>query len=362
MTPGAARRFITIALLLGLCAAGAHAPSSSDSDVYQAIGRHFVVLDCHDVHCSRVLVASILEHLPGPSLLKWKAYAVIAVAAAALTIGRLCLVLGLSSRAAGLATWVAAFGYGPLQAIFDPYTSDPMMYLLGPLMIADLLTDRLGRATLLGSVGVLAKEFAAAPFWIFALVASLQRRWETAARVLLAAVAVSLIWLALQIVLMTMYNYSYGGNPSVNLTGGGYFAVWVSALGPRLAAVYLFMSFGPLYVLAFAGLRRADSRLRLLALASLPAAAVFAYVQQPDRALANFQFVMIPLAMLVLEELPDRMCWAFVLCFGAANFRLGDVQPSWYMWFRAAALTASMALAAYAAMIASRRDRRASLA
>jgi hypothetical protein len=357
MMRAAALRFSTIALLLGVCAAVAHAPSSSDSDMYQAIGRHLVVLDCHDVHCFRVLVAGVLEHLPGPSLLKWKAYAVIAIAAAALAMGRLCLVLGLPARAAGLAVWVAAFGFGPMQSIFDPYTSDPAMYLLGPLMMADLLTDRLGRAVLLGSVGVLAKEFAAAPLWIVALAAGLQRRWEAAARVLIAAIAVSLVWLVLQTVLMTLYNYSYGGNPSANLTGGGFIAVWVAALGWRLAAFYLFMSFGPLYLLAAAGIRRASAPLRLIALASIPAVVAFMYVQQPDRALANFQFVIIPLAMLVLQELPDRLYWAFVVCFGAANLRLGDAQPAWYVWVRLVGLAGAMALSLHAVVIAFKRDR-----
>src|ERR1700733_4274729 len=122
--------FIAITLLLGAIAWAAQPPVSSDSDIYQQIGRDGVVLDCHDVHCFRVLVAIGLEHLPGPSLLKWKTYAVLTDAAAALAVGRLCLVLGLSARLALLATWIAAAGFGPLQAVFDPYTSDPLMYLL----------------------------------------------------------------------------------------------------------------------------------------------------------------------------------------------------------------------------------------
>ena len=125
---------------------------------------------------------------------------------------------------------------------------------------------------------------------------------------------------------MTLYNYSYGGNPSVNLTGGGYFAVWVSALGWPRAAVYLFMAFGPLYLLAAVGIRRASTTLRLIAVASVPALAAFAYVQQPDRALANFLFVMIPLAVLVLQELPDRLCWTFIACFAAPTS--GSATPS----------------------------------
>src|SRR3954469_1248030 len=190
-----ALQFIAIALLLGIIAWAARAPVSSDSDVYQQIGRDGVVLDCHDVHCFRVLVAVVLEHLPGPSLLRWKAYAVLTNAAAALAVGRLCIVLGMSARLASLATWIAAVAFGPLQAVFDPYTSDPVMYLLGPLTIADLLQGRVGRATISGSIGVLAKEFAAVPLWIYTLMLTMRRRWHAAARALLGAMTATLVWL-----------------------------------------------------------------------------------------------------------------------------------------------------------------------
>src|SRR6185312_12523083 len=134
-----------------------------------------------------LLPAPIIEHLPGPSLMKWRAYAVLTNAAAAIALGRLCLVLGLSSRGAGTATWIAAFGFGPMQSVFDPYTSDPVMYLLAPLMMADLMAERLGRPTLLGSLGVISKEFTAAPLWIYALFSAMRRRWDTALKAALGA-------------------------------------------------------------------------------------------------------------------------------------------------------------------------------
>jgi hypothetical protein len=356
MTSRAAFQFLVIAALLGLAAATAPTPQSSDRDIYQKIGQHLVVLDCQDVHCFRVLVAPLLERLPGPSLVKWKIYAVAVSAAAAMATTRLCLILGLSVRAARLAPWVVAFGFGPLQAVFDSYTSDPLMYLLGPLLAADLLQGRLLRPGVMASIGVLAKEFAAAPLWIFTLLAGLQRRWDMAVRTLLAATTATLLWLTLQTWLMTMYNYSYGTNPSVRLASGGYFAVWASALGWRQAAVSLFMTFGPLYLLMPAGLMRAGRTLRLLALSSLPAVAAFVYVQQPDRALWNFHFVVIPIVVPVLLELPDALCWLFVVCYGVANLRLGDAQPQALVWIRGTALAISLALAMVA--VAALRNRR----
>jgi hypothetical protein len=361
MARRSAFQFIAIVLLLGTIAWVAREPASSDRQMYEQIGRQTVVLDCHDVHCYRVLVAIVLERLPGPSLVKWKAYAVLANAAAALAVGRLCIVLGLSARLAMLATWIAASGFGPLQAVFDPYTSDPLMYLVGPVMMTELLENRVGRAGVIGTVGVFAKEFAAVPMWIFALMAGLQRRWDVATRALLGALTATLVWLALQTFLMTIYNYSYGGNPSVNLLGGGYFAVWVAAIGWPRTAAHLFTTFGPLYLLLAAGLVVADRRLRLLALCSVPPLIAFAYVQQPDRALCNFQFVVIPLAVLMLDGVPDWLCGVFVISFGAANLRLGEPQPAAFLKIRVIMLAISLIVALYSVTATLRRRRAGAL-
>jgi hypothetical protein len=258
-------------------------------------------------------------------------------------------VLGLSTRAAGFATWIAAFGYGPLVTIFDPYTADPAMYLLGPWLMADLLEHRLGRATIAATIGVFAKEFAAAPMWIYAGVAALERHWGLVARATLAALAVTTVWFGLQVVLMMIFNNTYGPNPSVDLLGGGYFRAWVAALGVRNAAFYLFSAFGPLYLLMAAGWRHAQPTMRRIAIASLPAAAAFVYVQQPDRALWNFHFVVIPIAVIALEALPDRLAWLFVIAYSAANLRLAEVQPMALIVFRVGMLGVSLVVAAHAA-------------
>jgi hypothetical protein len=96
---------------------------------------------------------------------------------------------------------------------------------------------------------VISKEFAAAPLWIYALLSALRRRWDTALQAALGALTATLVWFALQTALMTLYNYSYGNNPSVNLLTGAYFAVWTDALGWPRAIASLFMAFGPLFVL-----------------------------------------------------------------------------------------------------------------
>jgi hypothetical protein len=113
-------------------------------------------------------------------------------------------------------------------------------------------------------------------------------------------------------------------------------------------------------VLLPAGWVRADRSLRLLTVASLPALAAFLYVQQPDRALWNFHFAVIPIAMLALEALPDRLIWPFVIAFGMANLRLGDSQPAAVVWLRGIMLVTSVGLAGVA-VSSTLRQRRAPL-
>jgi hypothetical protein len=316
--------FVALVALLGAVAAVAPAPwYQTDRDVYEATARQGFITDCSDIHCFRVLVPWTLGRLPGSSLFKWKAYAVLATASAAIALGRVSTILGLTSRAAIIGTWIAAFGAVPMLTLFDPFTADPLMFLLGPLLTADLVIGGRGRVAIAGAVGVLAKEFAAAPLWIFTLWAALRRRWDASLRGLTVALGVTLVWVALQLTLMLRFNYSYAGSASSDVFGGGYLARWLSFVTPRTAASVMVSEFGALLLLAPAGLVRCGKDVRMLAVAALPAAAAFAYVQQPDRALWNFHFIVIPLAALVLQHLSDRWCALFIASYALANLRIG---------------------------------------
>src|SRR5437867_3035386 len=115
---------LAIAAVLGITAAIAPVPASSDREIYQQVGRQVLIRDCADLHCFRPLIAAVLEHLPGPFAIKWKTYAVVANTAAALAVGRFCLVLGMSPSAAAAGTWLSALGTGSLYSLFDSSTSD----------------------------------------------------------------------------------------------------------------------------------------------------------------------------------------------------------------------------------------------
>ena len=99
--------FAALAVCLGAIAWASPLPQRvTDRDIYEATAVHGVVDDCSDIHCFRVLVPWILGPLPGPSIVKWKAYAVASNAAAAVGVFCLSLTFGLSRRAA----WLASIG------------------------------------------------------------------------------------------------------------------------------------------------------------------------------------------------------------------------------------------------------------
>lgn len=315
---------VAAALVLGLIAWASPAPArETDRGIYEATAQHFVVPDCSDLHCFRVLVAWTLGAVSRPSTVKWKAYAVVANAAAAAGVLALCVAWGLSSRAAWLAAVMSAIGFGSLYTMFDPFTSDPLMYAIGPALVWLLLHDGIAVAGGLAAVGVLAKEFAAAPMLVFASATAASGQGWHALRVLVSANVALIVWLALQLVLVIGYNYSYADNASTHLLSGGYLRRWLETQTWQVSALALYGEFGMLWLLAPAGLLLAPPALRRFALAAGPVALIFAYVQQPDRAFWNFHFVVVALAALVLEKAPPVVAWASVAAFGLANLRIG---------------------------------------
>jgi hypothetical protein len=330
---------------------------STDRQVYEATASRTVVPDCTDIHCFRVLVAWTLGSLPGESVVKWKTYAVLANTGAAAAVLILSLAWGLSLQAAVMAAVLSAFGFGSLYTLHDPFTSDPLMYALAPFVVFLLLRERVAFAAGVGVMGVMAKEFVAAPLFIGSAASWLEGRRDLALRVLAAANLSLIAWLILQLTLIVRFNYGYGNNPSTHLLNGGYLLPWLAQLSPRVALSAIINEFGALWILAPAGLLLAPVVIRRFAWLSLPVAALFAYVQQPDRALWNFHFLVTPLAALILERVPVALAWAIIVLFASANLRAGaqltDVPNARF------ALAASGLLAIVSVGLAMRHQREA---
>jgi hypothetical protein len=301
----------------------------TDREIYETTAERVIVRDCSDLQCFRVLVPWMLGRLPGSSTLRWKAYAVASNAMAAAAVLSLCVTFGLSRRTAVTGALLSAFGFGSLYTLHDPFTSDPLMYAIGPFATNALMTGHLAPAAAAGVAGVLAKEFAAAPLYAFAAYAAIERRWRSALGAFAAANAAFLTWAALTLTLMLAFNYGYGwnGNGSADFAHGAALALWLRFQTARGVAAAMFNEFGALWLLAPVGLLLAPAPLRRLFAVSLPIAAVFCYVQQPDRALWNFHYLVTPLAAIVLEQSPQAVAGAFLAAFAIGNLRVGAQLP-----------------------------------
>jgi hypothetical protein len=332
-TPIAARPaalFVVFAAALAAIAWASPAPNRvTDRELYERTAAQIVVPDCSDLQCFRVLVPWVLGRLPGPSTVRWKAYAVAANAAAAAMVFALCLTFGVSRRCAALASALSAFGFGSLYTLHDSFTSDPLMYAIGPFATDALLGGRTAAAAAVGIVGVTAKEFAAAPLYAFAAFCALERRWRDALIAFASGNAAFLVWALLTIALMLGFHYMYGwnGNGSADFAHGAALALWLRDQSARGIAFAMFNEFGALYLLAPVGLLFAPDALRRLVLVSVPIAAVFCYVQQPDRALWNFHYLVTPLAALVLARSAPVLAWTVVGLFAVGNLRVGAQLP-----------------------------------
>src|SRR5262245_33066722 len=108
----------------------------------------------------------ILGLLPGASAFKWKVAAVLLEAGAAVAMEQWVLRLGAAPRAASQVMWLTALGSGSLYTFFDPHTPDPLMHLLGPLLMLMLFNAQFAAAIAVSLAGVFAKEFAAVPLLV----------------------------------------------------------------------------------------------------------------------------------------------------------------------------------------------------
>lgn len=298
-------------------------PYPTDQAMMERVGRGVIVPGCADLNCFRILVPATVEALPGPALPRWRGFAVAANAGAAIGTGYLALALGLSGAAATWAAWLAATGAGAFSTVHHPFNADPFVLLLAPVITALLLRRRWLPASVLATIGIFAKEFAAAPLYISAVASALARRWRESGLQFLLAFAVTATWIALQIALMRMFDYSYNDNPSSKPLAGGYLRLWLTHVSPLSGAAAVFGAFGAVYLLLPFGWQLAPQRLKHLTLGAIPAAAALIYVATPERALWNFYFLLTPIAALVLARASVPVAAVLVASFAIANLRIG---------------------------------------
>jgi hypothetical protein len=325
-------------------------PHPTDQLTMERVGQGVIVAGCADLNCFRILVPATLEALPGPSLPRWRAYAVVANAVAAVAAGRLAVAFGLSTHAAVLTLWLSAMAAGSMGTVHHPYNADPFVLMLAPVITLWLMSGRPRAAGALAAIGIFAKEFAAAPHVIVAGAAGLRRDWAAFGRGLAQAAGIIGLWVCLQLALTLVFGYSYNQNPSSRLWEGGYLVLWLRHMSVASALFAVFTAYGALYLAMPLGFRLAPPKLKHLVLAAIPAAAAFVYVATPERAIGNFYYLVVPLAAMVLASLPVAATAVFVACFAAANLRIGAQIPG--VPASRFALMASSAIAVAAVVVA----------
>jgi hypothetical protein len=354
---GRQRLLLYLAFLAALSVVGfiASRERLPDNRFYIQASERMITPGCAEIHCFRVLVPWTIGALPGNWLVKWKAYAVVCNAAAALAVFDLCLFFGLSMRASVIAGALTAFGFSSFGTLWQPYQSDPLMFWLAPLVLRWTLEGRMARVSLVASIGVLAKEFAVVPFAIAGIADARDGNWRRASRAAAAGAAAFAVWLALQLVLRLQYGYSFGPNLSPKFLQGSYLVFWLGQMSARGALSAMFNEFGPIWLLFPLGWIAAPRELRRIIVAALPIAALYAYLQQPDRALWNFHFLTSPLAALVLESMSTLFVGVFLAVYAFAYLKVG-AEVSFVPHARYAyAVGIAMALAAVVSFVRSRR-------
>ena len=325
----------------------------TDRGVYERMGHEWLVPGCNDFHCFRPLVSWVLGPLPGPPAVIWKAYAVVAQVGAGLAMAYWVMRWGVSGSTARMVAWLTALGSGACYTLFDPYTSDPLMHLLAPMLMLLIDRGRVVSATATSVVGVMAKEFAAAPIIVGAAYRALRGQWRDASRLALGGVVVVSVWAGWQLFARTILAYTTGPTYSADLTTGSFVVFWLLTLSPSLVATLMAMVLGGLWLLWPAGLLWGPRELRQLTFASVPAILIFNALQQPDRALWNFAFILMPAVALVLDRVPPVMGWMFVAAQAVLNARFGaqllQAPPARFSFAIAAILAIAILVRARAA-------------
>src|SRR5262245_8605315 len=327
-----------------------------DNRFYIDAADHMITPGCAEIHCFRVLVPWTLGALPGNWLFKWKAYAVLANAGAVLAVFDLALFFGLTRRASIIAGALTAFGFGSFGTLWQPYNSDPLMFWWSPIVMRWALENRMAAAGTLASVGVFAKEFIVVPMAIAGIADARERRWGRAVRAVVAGAIAFGVWLGLQAFLRIQFDYTFGPNLSPRFLEGSYLVFWLREMSVNGALAAMFNEFGPIWLLFPFGWLAASPKLRRVAIAALPLAGLYAYLQQPDRALWNFHFITSPLAALVLESMSPAFVWSFLGLYALAYLKVGAevsfVPQSRYAY----AVGLVMAIAAAVTFMRARRE------
>jgi len=324
--PVRARRSIAILLFNAALAAviqlaAPTQPKLTDRHEYDYNGRSPLQPFCpNTIYCYRVLVPVVLEAIPADPELRWRSYqwlmhTLTGSAVAAVSAG---------FASPFMASAVLQTGYAFTFTAYDPYTPDPLVFLIAALVLHCWMIDRSLAVSLIAVVGVFAKEtvgpIVAAPA-IAVLLAperSLRVRWIIPV-ILAGAVLFGFHWY-----MDTYAGWGISRNPAASFAAGSWLAIWWNN-NPSIMhkAMMVFSPFGFAWLFAALGFLSAPAALRQLALGAIVPMLMLVFVQTPERALGNSFFVVVPLAAAFLARASTMSAWAAVITNGLLTARNG---------------------------------------
>jgi len=343
--------FLILAINAGLAVAAQAIvpgePALSDREPYEYAGQHGLEPNCGwSVYCYRVLVPVALEHIPIDATLRWRGYQVasntLAGAILAAATGRLAG----GWPAAVIASLMVQSSFGFTFTARDPYTADSAVFVFAAVITWCWLTSRIGGAFAAGMLGVFAKETVAlisASTALAAVVARQPRHWHWW---LVQAAVVMATLLGFHWVMDTYFGWGITANAAAKFSEGSWLAIWWANNPSVLSKMfYVFMPFGFAWLYAVAGFRTAPANLRQLALGAIAPMLALNYVQNPERALGNAFFVIVPLATIALTRVPVALALLAVVTNGAITAKVGTSTawlPSVSMLIGPAAVSAAL--------------------
>jgi hypothetical protein len=334
-------------------------PTLSDRSRYEYAGAHpFAPVCPPSLYCFRVAVPAVLELVPLDPELRWRVYRWAAITAAGTIVALTSASLAGGGGAAVVATILTQGSYGFAFTAYDPYSADPAVFAGIALLAWCWGRDRWRLALAIGVAGIFVKETLALMSVATALAALLgPRRPQWTAWVAQGTIVVALLLLYRWV--MPQY-WGWGPVDFANLVqndlaGGGWLTLWLEGNPPATRAFVVFVTFGFAWVFAALGFRSATPDWRNLAIGSLLPFLALNYVQNPERALGNLFFVVIPLAALTLSRVPMRLAIAAALLSSVISARAGS-SSNWLPATKYMLLPAALSAVAVVWFYARRRD------
>lgn len=305
--------------------------TTADRVGYEYVGQHPLGTNCpYSIYCYRLLVPTLLEHVPLSHEVSWRGLAVIANFVTGVLLSEVALVAGATPLGGFIAAILYQMSFGATFAVFDPFTPDPIVYLAAALLALCWLRQWPVLGLVVVSVTVFAKETVALVVSTIALASWFQRPSPERKKWMTAAIVAATILVSFHVVMDLGAGWNERGSASTDLLGGSFLVRWLT--DPTLTAsarlLYIFIPFGFAWIFAVLGIQYAPGRMRALALASLILLTPLIYVQTVERALATASFAVVPLAALSLARVPFGLAFAAAVANGLLTARVG-LSTSW---------------------------------